>query len=213
LKKTIITIDGPAASGKEKISKYICKKYKLKHLDSGILYRQLAFYFFTSRIDPEDIDLIKKKILKINQVSFRNNKRIRTQKISKFASKIATYDCVRLFVNKLQHDFINKNKKIQGFVIDGRDIGSVVFKNANLKLYIEVNSEIRAKRRYKQLIDSGEKSIYRKILKEIKLRDRQDKLRKNSPLIVPKGAYVITNNGTFKDTIKKVIKLVDKHIV
>ena len=213
MKKTIITIDGPAASGKEKISKYICKKYKLKHLDSGILYRQLAFYFFTSRIDPEDIDLIKKKILKINQVSFRNNKRIRTQKISKFASKIATYDCVRLFVNKLQHDFINKNKKIQGFVIDGRDIGSVVFKNANLKLYIEVNSEIRAKRRYKQLIDSGEKSIYRKILKEIKLRDRQDKLRKNSPLIVPKGAYVITNNGTFKDTIKKVIKLVDKHIV
>ena len=208
MKKTIITIDGPAASGKEKISKYICKKYKLKHLDSGILYRQLAFYFFTSRIDPEDIDLIKKKILKINQVSFRNNKRIRTQKISKFASKIATYDCVRLFVNKLQHDFINKNKKIQGFVIDGRDIGSVVFKNANLKLYIEVNSEIRAKRRYKQLIDSGEKSIYRKILKEIKLRDRQDKNRKHSPLVIPKGSHLIENNGSFIDTKKQINYLI-----
>ena len=210
MKKIIITIDGPAASGKEKISKYISKKYRLKHLDSGILYRQLAFNFFTKKIDPKDISQIKKKILKINQVSFRNNKRIRTQKISKFASKIATYNFIRVFVNKLQYDFINKNKKIQGFVIDGRDIGSVVFKNANLKLYIEVNSEIRAKRRYKQLIDSGEKSIYPKILKEIKLRDRQDKLRKYSPLIVPKGAFIIDNNGTFKDTINQIVKLVEK---
>ena len=213
MKKIIITIDGPAASGKEKISKYISKKYKLKHLDSGILYRQLAFYFFTNKIDSEDINQIKKKILKINQISLRNSKRIRTQEISRFTSKIATYDCVRFFVNKLQHDFVNKNKKIRGFVVDGRDIGSVVFKNANLKLYIEVNSEIRAKRRYKQLIDSGEKSIYRKILKEIKLRDRQDKLRKNSPLIVPKGAFVISNNGTFKETIKKITKLVETNLL
>ena len=86
------------------------------------------------------------------------------------------------FVNKLQYNFVKKKKNNQGFVIDGRDIGSVVFKKADLKLYIEVNPEIRAKRRYKQLIDSGEKSIYPKILKDIKLRDKKDKLRKNSPL-------------------------------
>ncbi len=209
MKKTIITIDGPAASGKEKIAKYISKKYKLKHLDSGILYRQLAFIFLVDKIDVRDVNQIKKKILKINKISLRNNKKLRTQEISKLASKIAVHSCIRNFVNKLQYDFVNKNKNIQGFVVDGRDIGSVVFKNANLKLYIEVNPEIRAKRRYKQLIDSGEKSIYQKILKEIKLRDKQDRLRKNSPLIIPMGAHVINNNGTFKNTIKQISKLID----
>ena len=95
----------------------------------------------------------------------------------------------------------------QGFVVDGRDIGTVVFKNADLKLYIDVKAEIRAKRRYKQLIDSGEKSIYRKILKDIKLRDKKDSLRKNSPLVVPRDAYIIYNNYEFKDTIKQIKKV------
>ena len=88
----------------------------------------------------------------------------------------------------MQYNFVKRNKNSRGFVIDGRDIGSVVFKNADLKLYIVVNSEIRAKRRYKQLIDSGEKSIYPQILKDIKLRDKKDKTRINSPLVIPKDA-------------------------
>ena len=133
-----------------------------------------------------------------------------TVHLSKLASKIAVHSCIRNFVNKLQYDFVNKNKNIQGFVVDGRDIGSVVFKNANLKLYIEVNPKIRAKRRYKQLIDSGEKSIYPKILKDIKLRDKQDKLRKHSPLVIPKGSQIINNNGSFKDTVNQINILLDK---
>ena len=112
-------------------------------------------------------------------------------------------------MNKLQYDFVKKNKHYRGFVIDGRDIGSVVFKNADIKLYIEVNSEIRAKRRYKQLIDSGEKSIYAQILRDIKLRDKQDKSRKYSPLVIPKGAFIIDNNGTFKKTIMQLTMLID----
>jgi len=174
LKKLIITIDGPAASGKEKIAKYISKRWKLNHLDSGILYRRLALIFLMENINVKNVNEIEKKLKKIDRISFRNSKKIRTQKISELASKIAVYDCVRRFVNKLQYNFVNKNKKMHGFVIDGRDIGSVVFKKADLKLYIEVNPEIRAKRRYKQLIDSGEKSIYPKILKDIKLRDTQE---------------------------------------
>ena len=159
------------------------------------------------KIDVRDVNQIKKKILKINKISHKNNKKLRTQEISKLASKIAVHSCIRNFVNKLQYDFVNKNKNIQGFVVDGRDIGSVVFKNANLKLYIEVNPEIRAKRRYKQLIDSGEKSIYPKILRDIKLRDKKDKKRKYSPLIIPDGAHVINNDGKFKDTIKQISNL------
>ncbi len=210
MKKLIITIDGPAASGKEKIAKYISKKWKLNHLDSGILYRRIALIFLIENIDINNINKIKNKLKEIDQISFRNSKYIRTQAISKLASKIAIHNCVRNFVNKLQYNFVNKNKKIRGFVIDGRDIGSVVFKKADLKLYIDVNPEIRAKRRYKQLIDSGEKSIYPKILKDIKLRDKQDKLRKHSPLVIPKGSHIINNNGSFKDTVNQINILLDK---
>ncbi len=209
MKEKIITIDGPAASGKEKISKYISRKWKFKHLDSGILYRRLALIFFNENIDVNNLSKIKKKIREIKYLSYRKNQKLRTQEISKLSSKIAVHIFIRNFVNKLQYDFVKKNKNNQGFVIDGRDIGSVVFKNADLKLYIDVKAEIRAKRRYKQLIDSGEKSIYPKILKEIKLRDNKDKLRKNSPLVIPKDAFIINNNSSFSDTIKQIKPLLN----
>ena len=209
MRNIIITIDGPAASGKEKISKYISKKWKLKHLDSGIIYRRLALVLLKDKVNIKNVNQIKKKLKEISNVSFQKSRRIRTQEISNLASKIAVYNFVRIFVNKLQYKFVENNKNNQGFVIDGRDIGSVVFKKANLKLYIEVKPEIRAKRRYKQLIDSGEKSIYRKILKEITLRDQKDKVRKHSPLIIPKGAYIIDNNCTFNKTVKQINKLIE----
>ena len=209
MKKLIITIDGPAASGKEKIAKYISKKWKLNHLDSGILYRRIALIFLIENIDINNINKIKNKLKEIDQISFRNSKYIRTQAISKLASKIAIHNCVRSFVNKLQYNFVNKNIKKRGFVIDGRDIGSVVFKKADLKLYIDVNPEIRAKRRYKQLIDSGEKSIYRKILKDIKLRDKKDKSRKNSPLVIPRGSKIIDNSKSFTQTSKQIVKIME----
>ena len=110
----------------------------------------------------------------------------------------------------MQYNFVKKNKNYRGFVIDGRDIGSVVFKKANIKLYIDVNPKIRAKRRYKQLIDSGEKSIYRQILKDIKLRDNKDKSRKHSPLVIPKNAHIVNNGGTFKNTIDQLKKILSK---
>ena len=209
MKNFIITIDGPAASGKEKIAKYISKNWKLKHLDSGILYRRLALIFLKDNINIKNVNEIKNKLLDIGYISYKNTYKIRTQKISELASKIAVHNFVRIFINKLQYEFVKTNKKNKGFVIDGRDIGSVVFKKADLKLYIEVKPEIRAKRRYKQLIDSGEKSIYRKILKDIKLRDQKDKLRKHSPMVVPKDSHIINNNGTFSNTIKQVKSLIN----
>ncbi len=212
LNNLIITVDGPAASGKEKISKYISKNFKLKHLDSGLLYRRLAYIFLNKRIDIDNVKQINKILKQINKISYRNTKKIRTQQISIVSSKIAIYGIVRKFVNNLQYEFVRKNKNYRGFVIDGRDIGSVVFKKAKLKLYIEVNPEIRAKRRYKQLIDSGEKSIYRTLLKEIKLRDIKDKKRKNSPLIIPKDAYIVNNDGSFRKTVKQINNILKTYI-
>ena len=210
MNKVVITIDGPAASGKGEIAKYISKKWRYKHLDSGNLYRRLASIILDSNINFEKIDEIKKILRDNKSISFRKHKKLRSEKISKIASKIAIHQFVRNYVNKIQRDFVNNNKKIKYFVIDGRDIGSVVFKKANLKLYIEVSEENRAKRRYKQLIDSGEKSIYPQILKDIKLRDKKDTKRKYSPLVIPKGAYIINNNYPFKDTKKQIDKLIMK---
>ena len=207
--KKIITVDGPAGSGKEKISKYIAKKYKLYHLDSGILYRRLAYELTKKNIKTSEINKIKRVIKNIKKLSLRKIQSLRKEQIGKTASEIAKLDFVRFFINSQQRLATRTSNKKKGFVIDGRDIGSVVFKKAYLKLYIEVDVNIRAKRRYKQLIDNGEKSIYLKILKDIKLRDKTDKTRKNSPLVVPRGAKIINNSHTFKKTIAQIRNIIE----
>jgi len=204
----IVTVDGPAGSGKEKISKYISRKYRFYHIDSGIFYRRLAYELEKKFIKANEIQSIKNLINKLNTLSLRKKAVLRQEKIGYIASEIAKYKFVRDFVNFQQRLATKKLKNSRGFVIDGRDIGSVVFKKAYLKLYIEVDINIRAKRRYKQLIDNGEKSIYHKILEDIKLRDKKDKLRKNSPLVIPKGAKIINNSHSFKYTTAQINRII-----
>ena len=165
MKKLIITIDGPAASGKGRIAKYIAKKYNFSHIDSGLFYRKIARFLIDNDINLKKVNEIKQILIKIDNFSLRNNNNLRNEHIGKVSSIIAKMNFVRNHVNKHQilHTEQKTNKK--GFVIDGRDIGSVVFKNADLKLFIEVNPNVIAKRRHKQLIDLGEKSIYAEILK------------------------------------------------
>ena len=207
--KKIITVDGPAGSGKEKISRYIARKYKFYHIDSGILYRRMAYELSKKNVKTFEIDKIKRVIKNIKKLSLRKTQALRKEQIGKAASKIARLDFVRYFINSQQRLATKAPNKKKGFIIDGRDIGSVVFKKAFLKLYIDVDVNIRAKRRYKQLIDNGEKSIYSKILKDIKLRDKRDKTRKNSPLVVPRGAKVINNSHTFKETIAQIRNIIE----
>mgnify|MGYP001416981387 CR=1 FL=1 len=211
MKNKIITIDGPAGSGKERIAKFISKKWNFFHLDSGILYRRISYIILKKNINFKDSNQIKDLIKKIKSISPRNNRKLRNEKISKLASKIATIKEIREFININQKIIVKNELKKRGCVIDGRDIGSVVFKKANIKMYVSVNAKIRAKRRHKQLIDIGEKSIYAKILKDIKLRDKKDKTRKNSPLVIPRDSYVIDNSDTFLNTLKQ-INLVMKKI-
>tara|TARA_B100000965_G_scaffold322828_1_gene284422 strand:+ start:279 stop:914 length:636 start_codon:yes stop_codon:yes gene_type:complete len=208
--KKIITIDGPAGSGKEKISKYISKKYKYYHIDSGIFYRRLAYKLNKNSINPFEKNKIKKFIKKIDLLSSRKHINLRQENIGIIASEIAKYDFVREFINFQQRLATKLMKNQKGFVIDGRDIGSVVFKKAFLKLYVDVDVTIRAKRRYKQLIDGGETSIYQKILKDIKLRDKKDKTRSNSPLVIPKGAFIINNSKSFEHTKKQINKILER---
>ena len=207
--KKIITVDGPAGSGKEKISRYIARKYSLRHLDSGTLYRSLAYELSKKNIKTFEVDKIKSLINNIKKFSLSSTQPLRKEKIGKAASEIAKLDFVRYFINSQQRLATKAPNKKKGFIIDGRDIGSVVFKKAFLKLYIDVDVNIRAKRRYKQLIDNGEKSIYLKILKDIKLRDKTDKTRKISPLVVPRGAKIINNSHTFKKTIAQIRNIIE----
>jgi len=201
LNKLIISIDGTAGSGKQRIAKYISKKYNLYHLDSGILYRRLASIIIKKKINYKNSKSLQIFLSSVNFLSSRSHFKLRNEKISKLASKIAIIYKVRKFINANQKAIVKKKfMSHQGCVIDGRDIGSKVFKNANIKLFIRVNAEIRAKRRHKQLIELGEKSIYAQILKEINLRDRTDKNRQQSPLVIPKGAIIIDNSRKFLHT-------------
>tara|TARA_Y100000588_G_scaffold345759_1_gene393287 strand:- start:51 stop:692 length:642 start_codon:yes stop_codon:yes gene_type:complete len=201
LNKLIISIDGTAGSGKQRIAKYISKKYNLYHLDSGILYRRLASIIIKKKINYKNNKSLQIFLSSVNFLSSRSHFKLRNEKISKLSSKIAIIYKVRKFINANQKAIVKKKlMSNQGCVIDGRDIGSKVFKNANIKLFIRVNAEIRAKRRHKQLIELGEKSIYAQILKEINLRDRTDKNRLKSPLVVPRGAIIINNSKNFLHT-------------
>ena len=207
----IISVDGPAGSGKERISKYIAKKYNFFHLDSGILYRRFTKIILEKKINLKKNSELAKLIKNISSLSAKNHKTLRTENISKFSSIIASKLIVRKFINEQQKIIIKKAlKTYKGAVIDGRDIGSKVFKDANIKLFITVSAEIRAKRRHKQLLQLGEKSIYAQILRGIKLRDYKDKNRKESPLIMHKEAILIDNSNSFTKTIRKINAILAK---
>ena len=213
LNNLIITIDGPSGSGKEKIARYIVKKYKLYHLDSGMLYRRLAKIIAKKNVKLNDNKNIEKTLNSIKNLSHRRNFALRNEEIGKKASIIATNKVVRKFIDKQQHKIVKKIlKKFKGCVIDGRDIGSKVFKNAQIKLFIDVNVEIRAKRRHKQLIEQGERNIYSRILKDLKLRDKKDLNRKISPLIKPHKAILIDNSKSFKKTCNQINSILLKII-
>ncbi len=205
LNKLIITIDGPSGSGKERIAKYISKKYKLYHLDSGILYRRLAAIFSKKRVDLNDEQKIKKILHCIKILPHRRHLVLRNEDIGKEASIIATKKIIRNFINKQQRIIVKRILQVfKGCVIDGRDIGNKVFKNAQIKLFIDVSVEIRAKRRHKQLIEQNEKSIYGNILKDLKLRDKKDINRTISPLIKSHDAILIDNSSSFKFTCNQI---------
>ena len=211
LNNYIISVDGPAGSGKERISKYIARKYDMYHLDSGILYRRFANIVIKNNINIKSDKNLIKIINSMKNLSPNNNKALRNENVSIISSKIAKKYVVRDFINKQQKIIIKLAlKKYKGAVIDGRDIGSKVFKEAKIKLFISVTPEIRAKRRHKQLLAQGEKSIYAQILKGIKLRDKNDINRKVSPLIMPKKAFLIDNSNSFKETIKQINSIIEK---
>ena len=214
--KIIIAIDGTSSTGKSTIAKRLAIRLKYVYIDSGAMYRALTFYaihkeyisknhFDTNKlindlsniyIDFKESKETSKFEVHLNGVSVE--KHIRSLSVSNFVSKVATIGKVRKQMVKVQHS-LGLNK---GIVMDGRDIGTVVFPNAELKFYLDASSDLRAKRRFKELIDSNHDISYNEVLSNINLRDGQDMSRKNSPLTVASDSIVINTDDISLDQLE-----------
>ena len=213
-KPFVITIDGPAGSGKGTISKLVCKDLGFHYLDSGAIYRIIAFNAKTKNLVSNQISNMLELIdgIKINFVdekTFLNRKDItdliRSELIGKFASEIAKNKLVREKILGLQKSFF----KSPGLVADGRDMGTVVFPKAKVKIFLTASIEERANRRYKQLILKENNVNLSSLIETIRLRDESDTNRKISPLKIAKDAYIIkTDNLSINQTFQKVLEII-----
>lgn len=192
----LITIDGPAGSGKGTIAKQLSQELKLNYLDSGAIYRILGFHLKENNISIENDVLVKESIQKakiqfIEDAIYLNDRdvtdAIRTESIAKMASLIAAKKTVRKSILDLQRSFLQK----PGLVAEGRDMGTVVFPEAKHKFFLTATVEERASRRYKQLISKGFDVSMADLVVEIQERDFRDTNRTISPLVPAANAVII----------------------
>ena len=208
-KKPVIAIDGTAGSGKGTLAKKIAKVLNFDHLDTGLLYRILAYEFLKFN---KDLKMLKEINIDLN--IFLDKKKIklmnlRSEEITKISSEIAKLKFVRQKLISLQRKFANNPPSGIGSVIDGRDITSVITPNAEVKFYIDADVKIRAERRLSQLDLPG--SCYDEILKDIIKRDFQDKRRKISPLIKTTDSQLIdTSKISESEVLIKAIEHIKK---
>ena len=206
-KKVIVAIDGPSSSGKSTIAKLVAKHFNFTYIDSGSIYRVITYVAIknnlikTGNIDVVSlIDLLNncsisfsfnsnnQNVIKIDGVSVENE--IRTFEISNNVSLIAEKNEIRKYVLKIQKD-ISNNKSV---VMDGRDIGSVVFPNADFKFFLDASIDVRALRRWNELKLTEKDLKFEEVKKDLLKRDKKDINRKFSPLIRPKDSILINSD-------------------
>jgi len=209
----ILTIDGPSAVGKGTISEYLSDELKWNYLNSGALYRAIAWVAINDSIEINNIREIEKasknilfslqnKKLYISYKSIEIGSLIYNEEVAKVASKISSEPKVRESILNTQRSF----KKEPGLVAEGRDMGSVIFPDAQVKLFLTATIETRAQRRFKQLKDRGFNVSLPALIKDLDARDKRDKSRESSPLIIPKGAFVIETDDLTVIEVKKIAK-------
>ncbi|OPB35892.1 (d)CMP kinase [Bartonella taylorii] len=187
MKPFIIAIDGPAASGKGTLARKIATHYRLRHLDTGLTYRGVAQALLKQKLalDDEKSALACAKELDFNTL---NLALLSSHELGEAASKIALIPTVREILVAKQRNFA---KILPGSVLDGRDIGTVVCPDADIKLYVLANVQTRAKRRYQEILKIGAKADYHEILAQLEQRDKRDITRKHSPLKPAKNAHLL----------------------
>ena len=212
-----IAIDGTAASGKGTLSENLSKDLNLPRLDTGLLYRKLAFMYIKSlKLTPTQNTIdnsILKSILNDFDVNDLEQKTLKQDLYGNFASRIGKLDFVRNKLKIIQIEFVeNMIKKKGGCILDGRDIGTEILPNADFKFYIDAPIETRAKRRFKQLYSSNKSIEFKNILLDLEKRDISDKSRKNSPLILSEDSILIdTEFLNPQQVLKKALYYIKKN--
>ena len=214
-KINVITIDGPSASGKGSLAKRISSQFDLDILDSGALYRLYA-YFTDLKLDNDEIkqkisEEIKFELKNMNIEIIYKSKNIsndiRTEDIAKLASKLSSKEEVRQTLYNTQRNFYSS----KGLVADGRDMGTVVFKDARLKIFLTASTKVRAKRRYLELQNRGQEVNMPDLIADIEKRDFNDSSRDLSPLFPADDAHVVdSSNMSAEEVFLHVKNLIEK---
>ena len=207
--RLLIACDGGAASGKTTAAKLISKKYNLHFLSSGLLYRYIAYQLLTKKKLINKDSYIKKISQSITLDKLKNNK-LFLQNVTQYSSQIAKSKKIRLLLKKFQKKF-SKQRLV---CIEGRDIGSIICPNADIKLYFKCNLENRAKRRWDEYKKINSKITLVEVKKALKIRDYSDINRKYSPLRITKDSIVIdTTKLSKKQTVEKISNIVQRKLL
>ena len=207
-----VAIDGLAGSGKGTLALALADKFNLAYFDTGLLYRGLAYI----ALDEFGEDFTKTNVINIAK-SFRVNTlkeiNLRSPILGKYASEIGAIPEVRKILIKIQREFKEKSPSNKGIVVDGRDIGTVIFPNANVKLFISASLEERARRRLRDFLTNDENISYDEVIKQLQKRDQRDKERSVAPLVAAKDAHLIdTTNINKEETLEIASSLVAKKL-
>lgn len=208
----VIAIDGPAGSGKGTIAKKISSFYNFPHLDSGILYRSVAYLCKTGGEKNVDENIVLKYAQNLNLDEIDTNN-LRTKEIDEISSKISSYSSVRESLKSFQINFKKIHSDKKGIVVDGRDITTVIFPNADLKFYITASLKDRANRRFKELMLINPKIDKKLVIKELQKRDQRDMERSTAPLKIADDAIIIdTSDLTIEEVMVKVHREIEEII-
>jgi cytidylate kinase len=220
LKAIIIAIDGYSSCGKSTLAKALAQKLGYGYIDTGAMYRAVTLYFLRHHINLQDTEAIEQALRNIQirfaatpegNATFLNGENVETEirqmPVSQKVSEVAAISAVRRVMVQQQQEM----GKEKGIVMDGRDIGTVVFPDAELKLFVTADPMVRAQRRYDELIAKGQSVDFETIKQNLQERDRIDSTRADSPLRQAEDAIVIDNtNLTREEQLERAVKLVNK---
>lgn len=215
-----IAIDGPAGAGKSSIAKLVAKKLSFIYVDTGAMFRTVAYYFLSQGKDPSDAEMVTEECEKISiSIEYKDGAQhifldgtdvsteIRQEEVGKNASVVAKNQAVRNRLLALQRQMAEK----QDVIMDGRDIGTVVLPDAQVKIYLTASASVRAERRYKELVEKGETCNLKKIEEDIIARDEQDMNREIAPLKQAEDAVLVDSSYmTIEEVVDKIIEIVEK---
>ena len=212
-----IALDGPSGAGKSTLAKAIAKRLGITYLDTGALYRTVGLAVRNHAVDPADPDAVGEllKSISVNveledgcQVVYLDGMpvgdAIRTPEMSMYASKVSAIPAVREFLLETQRGFARKNSVI----MDGRDIGTVILPDADVKFFVTVKPEERARRRFNELTEKGVKTTFDEVFADLKARDLADSTRTVAPAIKAKDAIELDNTGDFDETVEKALAII-----